>query len=534
MALVNFTNVGAAGLILDPQDVDVPANPKGLFAWTGGGNIRFKEGYAEKFLGHSAPHGAPSVTPYGVFFSQATNRYEVYTGLEKVYAVTSTSHTNITRQTAGNDVNYTGTASDKWSGCMLSDILILNNGVDDPQYWNGNTATKLQALTNWPANTKAKWIRSFEGALVAGNITESGTNYKSMIRVSTAADPGSLPSSWVSSASNDAIRVEGKLSETTDAIVDGLQLGSQFMIYKENSTYSMRYTGGEFVYGFENVSKTSGALGLSCVTTVPDMNGQAEAHAVFSDGDIVINRGVGGPQSIIDRINRRWLFNNLDSDNRTRSFAVANQRRNEVWFCFPEVGQSWCNKALVWNYKENTFGVRDIPNLAHANSGVISASSTDTWDSRTDVWDDADAIWAVDEYSQATKRLIMASTDGGLYLADISRSFNGSPMTAYLEHTGMDFKEIGLGSNRVKLCNGVHLRVDAAAGTVIRVYVGYQNNLEDGITWGAPKNFTVGTDRKVDFMTSGAYLAIKFESVAQGPWRISQFDMDIMDLGEAL
>ena len=528
--LVKFTNVGASGLILDPAVNDVPAQPNGVFAWTGGGNIRFKEGYAEKFLGHSAPHGAPTVTPYGVFFSQATNRYEVYTGLAKVYAVKDSTHAEITRA-AG---DYTGTASDKWTGCMLSDILILNNGVDDPQYWNGNTATDLAALTNWPANTKAKWIRSFEGALVAGNLTESGTNYKSMIRVSTAADPGSLPASWVASASNDAIRTEGSMSETPDAIVDGLQLGQQFMIYKENSTYSMRYTGAaDYPYSFENVSKTSGALGLNCVTVVPDGNGQAEAHAVFSDGDIVINRGVGGPQSIIDGRARRWLFNNLDSDYRTRSFAATNQRRNEVWFCFPEVGQTWCNKALVWNYKENTFGIRDIPNLAHANAGVISATSTDTWDSRTDTWDEADGIWAVDEYSQATKRLMMASTDGGLYLADVGRSFNGSPMNSYIEHTGMDFKEIGLGADRVKLCRGVRMRVDAATGTVIRVYVGTQDDLEDAIDWGTPQEFTVGTDKKVDFLVSGVYLGIKFETVAQGAWRISQFDMDIVDVGEA-
>lgn len=528
MALVKFVNVGAAGLELDVAPNDAPALPANakspVFAWTGGGNMRFKEGYAEKFLGHSAPHGAPTVAPYGVFFSQAAARYEVYTGLTKIYGVASTTHTDITRALG----NYTGTASDKWNGCTLSDILILNNGIDDPQFWGGVLATPFAKLTNWPASTKCKVMRSYEGALVALNITEGATNYKSMVRVSTSADPGTLPASWdYTSATNDSVRVEGKLSETPDAIVDGLELGNQFMIYKENSTYSMRLVGGEDIYAFDNVSKESGALGVNCVAPIPG------AHAVFSDGDIVLNQGAEGPQSIIDKRVRRWLFNNLDSDNRGRSFAVSYKRRNEVWFCFPEVGQSWCNKALVWNYSENTFGVRDIPNLAHANAGVISASSTDTWDSRTDVWNDADGTWGFDEYSQSTKRLMMASTDTGLYLADVGRSFNGAPMTAYIERTGMDFAAIGLGADRVKLCKEVRLRVDAAAGTVIRVYVGFQDDLEDAIDWGAAHDFTVGTDKKVDCFVSGVYLAIKFESVAQGPWRISNFDMDIEDIGEA-
>lgn len=532
MAIVKFTNIAALGLIQDPAPNDVAAVPVGggtpVFAWTGGGNIRFKEGYAEKFLGHSAPHSTPSVVPYGVAFAQSgSNRYEVYTGLTKAYAVQNTTHTEITRA-AG---NYTGTASDKWNFCMLSDILIANNGVDDPQYWNGNTATDFAALTNWPADTKCKVMRSFEGALVALNVTESSTNYRSMVRVSTSADPGTLPASWdYTLATNDSVRVEGKLSETPDAIVDGLQLGDLFMIYKENSTYSMRLIGGEDIYAFDNVSRMSGALGVNCVTDFPG------GHAVFADGDIVINQGVEGPRSIIDQKNRRWLFNNLDSDNRARSFVVTNLRRSEIWFCFPEIGQSWCNRALVWNYNENTWGVRDLPQLAHANSGLISATSTDTWDSRTDIWNDADAIWGVDEYSLTTKRVIMASTEGasgGLYLADNSRSFNGSPMTAYLEHTGMDFKEIGLGPERVKLCQRVRMRIDAAAGTVIRVYVGTQDDLEDAIDWGSAMEFTVGTDKWVDCDVSGVYLAIKFETVAQGGWRISQFELDIEDIGEA-
>lgn len=519
MAIIKFRQVGAAGLSLDVSPNDAPALPQ-RWEWTGAQNMRFGEGYAEMFLGHTSPHGAPTVTPYGVFFTNsASGLYEVYAGLTKIYAVADVTHTDITRALG----NYTGTAADKWNGCSLSDILIMNNGVDDPQFWAGNVATPAAKLTNWPATTKCKVMRSFEGALVALNVTEGATNFKSMVRVSTSADPGTLPASWdYTLTTNDSIRVEGKLSETPDAIVDGLQLGNQFMIYKDNSTYAMRLVGGEQVYDFTNVSREFGALAVNCVTAFPG------GHAVFSDGDLVVNSGAGDPQSIAQNRLRRWLFNNLDTDNRAKSFALTNKHRNEVWFCFPSVGSTWCNQAVVWNYKENTFGVRDLPNLAHADAGVINVTSVDTWDSRTDTWDQAYQTWGVNEYSRATKRVMMASTDTGLYLADVGISFAGAAMTSSVEHTGMDFGE----PNRVKLCKGVRLRVDAPAGTVINVYVGSQDDLEDGIAWGAPMPFTVGTDTKVDPLVSGAYLAIKFETTAQAPWRISQFDLDIDDLGE--
>ena len=516
MPIVKFTNAGVAGLNLDVEPNDLAISP--AVEWSGGGNVRFNDGYTEKFLGHSAVNGTPSVTPYGVFFTNNAARYEVYTGLTKIYAVTGSTHTDITRALG----DYTGTSSDKWNGSTLAGTLILNNGVDDPQFWAGVLATPCAKLTNWPANTKAKIIRTLDNFIIALNITESGTNYPSMVRWSTPADPGSLPASWdYTLATNDSGRVEGVLSSTPDKIVDGLALGNTFMIYKENSTYSMQYVGGTDIFRFASVSKTSGALGIDCAASFPG------GHAVLADGDIVLNQG-GATQSIIDRRMRRWLFNNIDSDNRQRSFTVPNLRRNEVWFCFPQLGQTWPDKALIWNYKDNTWGVRDIPNLTHANAGVIAAASSDTWDSRTEVWDDADGIWAVDEYSQATPRVMMASSDGGLFLADISRSFNGSPMTSYIERTGLDF---GAPESR-KLCKGVRPRFDAAEGTVIRVYVGAQSDLDGAITWSPAVNFTVGTSLKADLFVSGRYLAVKFESVAQGAWRLKSFDMDIEIVGD--
>lgn len=532
--IVKFANIAGLGLHQDVAPNDCPAVPVGggspIFGWTGGLNMRFRDGYAEKFLGHNQPNGSPTVTPYGVFFtSTGSGRYEVYTGLTKIYAVTNTTHTNITRALG----DYTGTTSDKWNGCTLSDILIVNNGVDDPQFWGGNVGTPMAKLTNWPATTKCKVMRSFAGALVALNITEGSANYKCMVRVSTSADPGTLPASWdYTSTSNDSVRVEGRLSETPDAIVDGLALGDVFMIYKENSTYSMRFTGGEDVYAFDLVTRESGALAANCVTEFEGGSGFPAGHAVFADGDLVINTGVGTPVSIVTQRWRRWLFTNLDSDNRQKSFVVTNKHCKEIWFCFPTIDSTWCDQALVWNYAENTLGARQLPNLAHANAGVLDIADIDQWDSRTDTWDQAYQIWGVNEYSKASKRVMMASTDGGLYLADSGISFNGSVMTAYLEHTGMDFKEIGLGPERVKWCSRVRMRVDAQADTVLRIWVGSQDNLEGPIDWGNMLTFTVGTSAWVEPDASGAFLAIKIESVGQSPWRFQQFEMDIEDVGE--
>lgn len=517
MPLFRFKNAGKAGLNLDNEPNDLASGE--IIEWSGGGNVRFNNGYVEKFTGHSTPNGTPVVTPYGIFFSNVTNRYQVYTGLAKIYAVTGTTHTNITRALG----DYTGAAANRWNGGTLAGTLILNNGVDDPQFWAGDIGTPCAKLTNWPANTKAKVIRVLDNFVIALNITESSSNYASMVRWSTPADPGTLPASWdYTDPTNESGRVEGVLSSTPDKIVDGLALGNTFMIYKENSTYSMQYTGGQDVFRFACVSKTSGILGIDCVASFHG------GHAVLADGDIVLNQGVGSMQSIIDRKMRSWIYNNIDSDNREKSIAVTNARKNEIWFCIPQVGQTWPNTAVVWNYMDNTWGIRDLPSITHANAGIISASTVDVWDNRTDVWDDADGVWAVDEYSKTTPRVMMTSSDGNLYLADITRSFNGTPMTAYIERTGLDFGA----PDKIKMCKGVRPRFDAADGTIIRVYVGQQSDLDGAITWSTPVNFTIGTSLKADLFVTGRYLAIKFESVAQGSWRLKTFDMDIEFVGD--
>jgi hypothetical protein len=515
MALIRYQNAGGLGLNLDADSNDLASSP--AFEWSGGENVRFYDGYAEKFTGHAKHHGDVSVVPYGVFFSNASSRYEVYTGLERIYAVTGTTHTDITRSLGV----YTGGENNKWTGGTLAGTLILNNGADDPQFWAGDVGTPCAKLTNWPASTKCKIIRVFDNFIIALNITEGASNYHSMVRWSTPADPGTLPASWdYTLATNEAGRIEGVLSSTPDKIVDGLPQQNIFFIYKEKSIYAMQYTGGRDIFSFTSVNKTQGALATGCVADTPI------GHVVLTDGDVIVNQA-GNIRSIIDGRMRKWLFETMDSDNRERSFVAANPYKNEAWICFPTSGQSWPDKALVWNYRSNTFAIREIPNLTAAASGIITAIDLTTWDSRTDIWNDADDEWASNQYSQASQRLVLASSDNYLFLADNTRAFNGSQMTAYIERTGLDFGE----PEYRKLCKQVRPRFDAATGTTIKIYVGSQTDLDGAITWSEPVDFVVGTHVKADFMVSGRYLAVKFESYAQGAWRLRTFDMDIARLG---
>ena len=119
MQKISVRDVGQYGVLQDLSEHELPNN-----AWTDCGNIRFLDGYANQFSGHGQIYGTPSVVPYHLLPVQiAGTRYWIYCSLEKIYVVTGDpgTHTNLTRQTAAVDVDYSAT-DNSWTSTVLGGI----------------------------------------------------------------------------------------------------------------------------------------------------------------------------------------------------------------------------------------------------------------------------------------------------------------------------------------------------------------------------------------------------------------------------
>jgi hypothetical protein len=511
MAMIPFRNMGA-GLNLDGFPHELAPQE-----WSRGQNIRFRDGYAEKFQGDAKVNGTVLAAPYALFPTQGVmGRYWVYAGLTKLVAVANAAHTDITR-TAG---PYTGTVNNRWNGGVLSGVLVVNNGVDIPQFWGGNPATKAANLTNWPSTLRAKVMRPFRNFLFALNLVDNGAARPYAVRWSHPADPGTLPVSWnIADATKDAGELD--LADTSDVIVDAVPLGERLIVYKENSIWAMDYVGSPYIWSSKRIIDGVGAIAQDCVVSYPG------GHAVLTQGDVVNFDGATAP-SIADGRVRRWLFDNLNADTYQRSFAVANHRRNEAWFCVPRTGSDWPDTALIYNWKDGTWGIRDIQQASAGASGTIVYDLGNSWSSDADPWDADDTAWNQYEYTQATPRLLLASAvNQSLVLVDTGKTFQGTPMMSLVEKTGLSFDA----PDAVKYCKGVRPRFEAQAGTEINVYVGSQDDLEEPVEWTGPVPFVVGTDLQADLETSGRYLAVRFQSTGIVSWRLKQFDMDVTVVG---
>ena len=508
MPIVKVPAAGGIGVNKDISAISLPAN-----AWTDANNIRFLDGYAMQSYGYGEIYASPSVVPYHVRMClSGSTRYVLLAGTGKIYAVNAGAYTDLTRSSGG---DYAG-AANTWTSCSLSGIPIFNDGSASnyPQSWDTNIANKFQNLANWTANTYCKSLRTYKNSLVALNITKTTTNYPFMVKWSHPADPGSVPGSWdITDASKDA--GEFDLADGGDIIVDGLALRESFMIYKTNSTWRMDYTGGPYVYKFTKVGGMSGLLAKNCIA---EMDGW---HFVVTGSDVIMHDGQS-VQSVLDKATRRFFFADLDATYYAQTFVFKNDFMNEVCIAYPSIGNTSCNKMLVFNYRDKTVSFRDIPSLNHADSGLVESSAQSTWNADTAPWASDVSTWNKPDFTPDSVRTILASANQKLYILDSSAMADTAAMSSYLERTGLHFDA----PESIKLIKGIRPRISGTTGDTVLVSIGSSSDPYGTPTY-TTMTHTIGSTLADDCLVSGRYIAVKFATGSAYQWKLDDYALDV-------
>ena len=401
--LINIDNAGQYGIVTDIPPYQLPPN-----AWSGGNNVRVRNSGIKKCAGFEEVFASCPIPPHHIFsVSDGTSVYWMALGEDKAYVFKNQGGgwTNITRQTTGSDVNYTTSEEEGWSHTIIGGVPVMTNFRDAPQFWALSsgvyaTGTKLAELSNWEASTDlCKSIKSFKTFLIALNMDRAGVPYPKLVKWSNEAASHAVPTSWdEADATKDAGEYE--LADTPGDIIDGLQLGESFMIYKDDAIYIMNYIGTPFIFSFKLLSPTIGILTKNCVS---EFSG---GHFFFGKTNIYLNDGQTISPLLTDRL-RREVFDNLDGDNFKRSFTVADYNRNEMLACYPSGGYTYPNKAVIWNWSTNTLTLRDLPNPSSMGFGVAFVSTdSDEWDDNTKDWDTAARVWGSLTFEKGAENLL--------------------------------------------------------------------------------------------------------------------------------
>jgi hypothetical protein len=515
MAKFPVTACGVAGVI---KDIGLPNLP--MEAWTDASNIRFLDGSALQFLGHGQVYNSPAYAPQFVMpVYVAQVRYWLYHTATKSFVVTNTGgvavHTDITHATP-----RTGVVN-RWSGTVFGGIPVFTDGgvANVPMYWDQNLANKFVNLTAWPGSTYCKVIKSFKNLLVAGFITKASGTFPFMIKWSNLAVPGSLPSSW---DETDATKEAGEfdVGDGQDPIIDLLGLKDSLIIYKESSTHALDYIGGAFVLKSRRVFKMSGIMNKNCAVDVDSF------HFAVTGSDIVVHDGYSAT-SILKKKTRRSFFQSIDVANRGLVFCFVNPFLSEIFVAYPSIGATSCDTALVYNYEDKTVSFRSLPNVNHADYGPIDNDLGGAWSQDSDSWDSDLTAWNGPDFTPDTVRVMMGSADTKLFMMDASASFDGVIPSAYLERRGIDFGD----PEHYKLITSIRPRIVGNTGETVIIKVGFSDDQYGDPTY-TSFTFTIGVDLKADFLVSGRYISIRFETGTAFQWRLDSFDWWLEQQGE--
>ena len=244
-------------------------------------------------------------------------------------------------------------------------VLFLASGGDVFK-WTGTVLTKIDGVQGVP---KASQVRAFGTRLFMNDILNHKTLYWSKIGI------------------GDDFR-QGGVSDGGEALVDtfggdilvGLEvLGSSLLIATPDSISRFSGTGDDIQiaqnsFGITNEvgpqDPSSGSLSVSwtSVEQVALMYTPRGAYAVTEAGVV----------SIGDKINSRTA-QGLRIDTYSRIIAGHNKRRNEVWFAYQAIGDSFssltAHNAIIYNYRMQCwygpfrfpFGITSFGNYKDAN-----------------------------------------------------------------------------------------------------------------------------------------------------------------------
>lgn len=558
MPVTKVRALGGRGVVTDIPAVDLPMD-----AFSDARNVRFVANRAEKMGGYfpSLKNG-PDKTPALGITQEPNSANIIYGTAENVFRVQGVNHIKIN---ANAHPTYQASPEDQWSFCTLSGVLVMNNGVDNPQGWQPNLGInvdeKLVDLPGWgkPSSVssdvvdwKARRIRSYKNYLVAIHMTEPGDgltgaqrDFPHRIRWSDISEVNAFPPNWYQdSPTSDGGFLD--LSDCEGELQEGLPLRENFILYTNRETYIMQFIGGDLVFSVNKLFPDTGVINQNCVTVF-----EGAKHFVVAEEDIFVHDG-SSRQSIATDIVKERVIGNILQTNYRSAKVIAYPDKKEIWICYNTKAKSGdpmenyaCNEAAVWNWIHNTWTFTEIPDGVSFAFLVPPEADARTWNNPNAEevppvnptgdeyrWNGdfhKDELWDRRGYNYANHALIASSSDAAFYTCDqgtTQQRLGGqaTPVVAELMKYSIAMADLEPSLAYHKTMRTFYPLMQGT-GTV-QFRLGGSSDPYNPPAFRFAKDFTIGQEQKVDCFINDRYLAFHLIDVNEGKWSLSGYDLD--------
>jgi hypothetical protein len=228
------------------------------------------------------------------------------------------------------------------------------------------------------------------------------------------------------------------------------------------------------------------------------------------------------------------LFNNISGRYYHNAFISADHPRNTAYICWPSSNSQYCDKCITWNWSTGVMSLRDLPQVACMEEGIVIMQYADTWDSQeltspVNTWDIIDRAWGSRAFETVHPELVSSSpVTGRIYRnGGAVHTLNGDPMESHVERTGLDLGDPG----SVKKINAVWPRITTVGDTSVDIYVCGQMSPDDTVHWKGPYPFNPNSQSKVSCRVTGKYLGWRIESTGYTGWQCHGVQFNVEPAG---
>lgn len=340
-----------------------------------------------------------------------------------------------------------GTDSDffyscNWSGITANLVAIFTSNffavkegpvgaTDDPIYsFNGTTwsAYSPKFLTAGAGNIikAARIIIPFQNRLVMLNTIESdaanaiNSNFVNRCRYSINGSPFPDTTSWLEPNQVGASGAGFIDAPTEEAIISAATIKNRLIVYFERSTWELAYTGNQVLpFIWQQIND-----GLGCESTFSAVQFDKTILTVGTTGIIACTGA--NVQRIDEKIPDQVFEMRNKNEGLERVSGIRDYYTEMVYWTFPldsapSTSDTFPNKVLVYNYKNDTWGFNDD---CITTFGYFEQQVDLTWANTVSTWQTSNFIWTSGIVQSNFRQVIAGNQQGYVFniVADISRN----------------------------------------------------------------------------------------------------------------
>lgn len=333
----------------------------------------------------------------------------------------------------------------------------------------------VQGIGILSSSIKAKYIRSFEGFLIIGNLTEEGATIPNKLRW-CQIDETELWENNTDGTGQAGFFVFNK----PDEIMGLWQLKRELMVYRETRIEAMSYLGLPNIFGFRNAQTDGGLVSPRGIVDFGDF------HVYVSQDNIYQFNGIS-KEPIGDPIKDDFYETCHPSQLRNISLYFLKEV-DELRLCFSTSDSPIHNKAYAYNvlFKEWSGPV----DMDFTGYGFYKQQSDSSWDSMVDTWDSIPTTsWDSKTFTSNSPLYLCGTITGKVFELDNVATKDGSPILKRYESKRLDLGNAQL----LKTVQRIRVGLDVSGSPQCDIYLGVYMSEYDTVTWNGPYAITASS-----------------------------------------